>query len=67
MALIRSVLLFLNNTNFLQYLLLEAVVQFKDNLFENSVLSVRYFMTDNDLSGTWQLRGNDVVTPSCIT
>lgn len=24
-------------------------------------------MTDNDLSGTWQLRGKDVVTPSCIT
>lgn len=24
-------------------------------------------MTDSDLSGTWQLWGNDVVTPSCIT
>lgn len=48
-------------------MLIEAVVQFKDNLFENSLLSVSYFVTDSDLSGTWQLWGNDVVTPSCIT
>lgn len=55
MALTSSVLLFFNNTNFLQELLIEAVVQFKDNLFENSLLSVSYFVTDNDLSGAWQL------------